>query len=63
MNERHFRAFENFLEMIGAELDDFDTVISQEWVRGGKQYRFRYDSPMHDNLMKKASEVLLDQMP
>ncbi|UVC19414.1 hypothetical protein [Mesorhizobium onobrychidis] len=64
VNENYYeRTLLPFLDMLGAQVDDFDTIIGHEYIRGGKQYKFRRGTKVHDKVVMEAQESLLKDMP
>ena len=54
-NERYNKLFRGFLEENGLSLDDFDTVIGQEFLRPSIQYNIRNGTVL-DRILLQASE-------
>ena len=55
-NERYNRLFMNFLDEIGQSLDNYDTIIGREYLRGGIQINIRR-SNLLDNILLRADEI------
>jgi hypothetical protein len=56
-NEKYLNLLNGFLNEIGHKLDDFDTIIGPEYLRGGSQFRIRRNSRVYDKMLEKCSEI------